>query len=259
MTANTTALTYNGYISQIATMAVVNTTTESNGLVVGVDPAFNAIIPQMLNYAELRIQRDLDLLQLEYNNTNYNMSTGTNIVQVSVDDFVTIQTVSYAPSVTGGASIPVMPVSKNFIQNVASAASTDGPPQYWAVFGGDSTGSQYQNLLFGPSPDQNYRIYITGTQRMPTLYNYANGTQCNNNTNWISTYLPDLLIAASMIYISGFQRNFGRMSDDPTIALSWEAQYQNLLTSAKTENYRARWESGAWSSSSPSPIAAPTR
>ena len=71
-------------------MAVVNTTTESNGLVVGVDPAFNAIIPQMLNYAELRIQRDLDLLQLEYNNTNYNMSTGTNIVQVSVDDFVTI-------------------------------------------------------------------------------------------------------------------------------------------------------------------------
>ena len=57
-TPNTTPLTYNGYVTQIGTMAVVNTTTNS-GVVVGVDAAFNNIIPQMLNYAELRIQRDL--------------------------------------------------------------------------------------------------------------------------------------------------------------------------------------------------------
>lgn len=261
MTANTTALTYNGYISQIATMAVVNTTTQSNGLIVGADAAFNAIIPQMLNYSELRIQRDLDLLQLEYQNNNYNMTAGNHTVNISVDDFVTIQTVLYASLVTGGAGIPIMPVSKQFIQNVASTSGlgAEGPPQYWAVFGGGATGSLYQQLMFGPIPDQSYSLYITGTQRMPTLYNYANGAQCNNNTNWISTYLPDLLIAASLVYLSGFQRNFGRMSDDPGMALSWEQQYQNLLASAKVENYRSRWEGGAWSSSSPSPIAAPTR
>ena len=57
----TNALTYNDYVTQIGVLAVVNTTT-SSGVVVGDDTAFNAIIPQMLNYAELRIQRDLDLM-----------------------------------------------------------------------------------------------------------------------------------------------------------------------------------------------------
>ena len=66
---NPVALTYNGYITQIATLAVVNTTTTA-GIVVGVDAPFNAIIPQMLNYAELRIQRDLDLLPTKYNTTS---------------------------------------------------------------------------------------------------------------------------------------------------------------------------------------------
>ena len=74
---NTTPLTYNGYVTQIATLAVVNTTT-SGGVVVGVDAAFNSIIPQMLNYAELRIQRDLDLLPLVTSNTSYSLTTGSN-------------------------------------------------------------------------------------------------------------------------------------------------------------------------------------
>ena len=61
MPANTIPLTYNLYVTQIATMAVVETQVVT-GVVTGVDQAFNDIIPQMLNYAELRIQRDLDLL-----------------------------------------------------------------------------------------------------------------------------------------------------------------------------------------------------
>lgn len=87
MTAATNPLTYNDYVSQIATLAVVNTTT-SSGVVVGVDAEFNALIPQMLNYAELRIQRDLDLLPSQ-TSLSYNISIGTNLLQLPVDDFVT--------------------------------------------------------------------------------------------------------------------------------------------------------------------------
>jgi hypothetical protein len=46
-----TPLTWNGFVTQIATMAVVNTTTV-NGVIVGVDDAFNEILPQLTNYAE---------------------------------------------------------------------------------------------------------------------------------------------------------------------------------------------------------------
>ena len=256
-TPNTTPLTYNGYVTQIGTMAVVNTTTNS-GVVVGVDAAFNNIIPQMLNYAELRIQRDLDLLP-SLNAKTYTLSYGVNQLQISVNDFVTLQTVE----VTGndGSSYPLTPVSKELIQNVYGISSTVAPPVYFAMYGGDAStgGDTYNNVIFGPYPDNNYTVTITGTSRLPTLYQFANTAQAGTNTTFISTYLPDLLVMASMVYISAYQRNFGRESDDPQMAQSYESQYQALLKSAGVEEYRKKFAASAWSSMSPAVVATPNR
>ena len=256
-TPNTTPLTYNAYVTQIGTMAIVNTMT-SSGVVVGVDAAFNNMIPQMLNYAELRIQRDLDLLQ-SVNAKTYTLSYGVNQLQISVNDFVTLQTIE----ITGndGLSYPLTPVSKELIQNVYGISSTVAPPIYFAMYGGDgaSGGNVYTNIIFGPYPDNNYSVLITGTSRLPTLYQYANATQANTNTTFISTYLPDLLIMASMIYISAYQRNFGRQSDDPAMAQSYESQYQMLLKSAGVEEFRKKFAASAWTSLSPPVAATPNR
>jgi hypothetical protein len=256
-TPATTPLTYNGYVSQIATMAVVNTTT-SSGVVVGVDPAFNAIIPQMLNYAELRIQRDLDLLPSQTTNTSYNLTSGSNTLSISVNDFVTLQTVSL---VSGTAQIPLLPVTKEYLQNVWNDSSYLSQPQYFAVYGGDlaTAGNTSQNIIVGPYPNSAYSLVITGTIRMPTLYQYATPSQAGTSTTFISTYLPDMLIMASMVYISAYQRNFGRMSDDPAMAQSYEGQYQVLLRGATGEEYRKKFEASAWTSYSTSPPATPTR
>jgi len=258
-TPNTTPLTYNGYVTQIATMAVVNTTT-SNTVVVGVDPSFNNIIPQMLNYAELRIQRDADLLPLLTTNSSYSFTTGTNLLQLSVNDFVTIQTVSV---VNGTATTPLLPTTKEFLQNTYNDSSSlyRGAPQYFAMYGGDSAtgGATYQNIVVGPYPDQYYSVLLTGTIRMPSLYEFATPAYAGVSTTFISAYLPDLLIMASMIYISAFQRNFGRQSDDPAMAQSYESQYQTLLKGAITEEYRKKMQAAAWSSTSSSPVATPTR
>lgn len=254
---NTTPLTYNGYVTQIATLAVVNTTT-TNSIVVGVDPAFNAIIPQMLNYAELRIQRDLDLLPSQITNTTYTLSVGTNVLSVSVNDFVTLQTVSI---VSGTETSPLLPVTKQFLQNVYNDSSSLATPMYFAIYGGDAStfGNTYQNIIVGPYPDQSYPLLLTGTARMPTLYQYATTANANTSTTFISTNLPDLLLMASMIYISGFQRNFGRQSDDPAMSQSYESQYKALLAGAQPEEYRKKFEASAWSSNSQSPVATPTR
>ena len=258
-TPNTTPLTYNGYVTQIATLAVVNTTT-TNSVVVGVDPAFNAIIPQMLNYAELRIQRDMDLLPSQITNSTYSLSTGTNTLSVSVNDFVTLQTVAV---VSGTATTPLLPVTKQFLQNVYNDSSSNyqAMPMYFSVYGGDAStfGNTYQNILVGPYPDQSYPLLLTGTVRMPTLYQYATTANAGTSTTFISTNLPDLLIMASMIYISGFQRNFGRQSDDPAMSQSYESQYKALLAGAMPEEYRKKFEASAWSSNSQSPVATPTR
>ena len=64
---------------------------------------------------------------------------------------------------------------------------------------------------------------------------------------------------ASMIFISAYQRDFGRQSDDPQMAMSYEAQYNALLKGATVEEFRKKFESVGWTSMSPSPVAAPTR
>ena len=260
MAVNTTPLTYNAYVTQIATLAIYQTTTVA-GVVTPSDTFFATLIPQMLNYAELRIQRDVDLLPLETQKSGYSTTIGSKTVQIPQDDFITLQTLTY---VSGTQKIPVLPVSKTYIQNVYPDDSVKGPPVNWAVLGGDQGTSgpeypTYQNLLIGPAADLVYSLYVTGTTRIPTLNTYANTGQAGTNYTFISAYLPDLLITASMIYISSAQRNFGRASDDPQMAVTYESQYQALLEGAKKENYRARWQAAGWSSSSQPPAATAAR
>ena len=67
------------------------------------------------------------------------------------------------------------------------------------------------------------------------------------------------MIMASMVYISAYQRNFGRANDDPQMAVTYESQYQTLLKSALSEENRKKFEAAAWSSQSQSTTATPTR
>ena len=64
---------------------------------------------------------------------------------------------------------------------------------------------------------------------------------------------------ASMIYVSAYQRNFGRANDDPQMAVSYESQYQALKASALSEENRKKFEAAAWSSQGVSSSATPTR
>ena len=243
MTApQTNPLTYNLYVTQIANMAVVDTTTVS-GVVQGVDSAFNILIPSMLNYAELRIQRDLDLLPSQTSRT-YTLTTGSNQLQLDVDDFVTVQTIAVT---SGGNTYPLLPSTKEFLQNVYGASGSTDMPAYFAMYGGDLStgGNTYNNIIVGPYPDQNYPVTVTGTVRLPSLYQNATTALAGSATTFISTYLPDLLVQASMIYVAQYQRNFGQASNDPAMGPTYELQYQNLLRGAGVEEARKKFSAAA--------------
>jgi hypothetical protein len=251
------ALTYNLYVTQVATMTVVNVQTV-NGVVVGVDDAFNNLIPQMLNYAELRIQRDLDLTQAQVTGIAYSLTTGSPMLDIPLEDFIVIQTIGVD---VNGLRMPLMPVTREFLQNVYPMGSVPGAPLYFAITGGDpaTSGNTTRGLLFGPPPDMDYPVYIGGTRRMDTLYEKATPALAATATTFISSQLPDLLLQASMIYISQYQRNFGAASNDPQMGPTYEAQYQNLLRMAMLEEARKRFQAAAWTSQPPAPAASPTR
>lgn len=236
------SLNYSSYVQQIATMAVVPVT----------DPNFTIIIPSMIDYAELRMQRDLDFLSTQTSNSSYSFTPGNNTLTIPSTGFVVMQTIEVIDG--SGNSTTLLAVGKEYIQNVYGNGSTSGLPQYFAVYGGDAatTGLTSQNIIVGPTPNSGYNVRLTGTIRSTPL-------SAGNPTTFISTYLPDLFVMASMIYISAYQRNFGRINDDPAMAQTYESQYQGLLKSAMVEENRKKFQSAAWTSYSPSPFAAPTR
>ena len=236
----TTGLNYTQYVTQIATMAVVEPT----------DPAFQTILPMMISYSENRMYRDLDFLFTSISNTNYACTVGSRNISVPPGTFVVPEQINIiTPAGTtnpdNGTRVPLLPVTKEYLDAVYGNSQSKAQPQYFAVF------DDYQFLL-GPYPDAAYTVEIVGTIRPDSL-------SLTNATTFISLYLPDLFIMASMVYISAYQRNFGRANDDPQMAITYESQYQTLLKSALMEENRKKFEAAAWSSQSPSPVATPTR
>lgn len=261
MTINTNPLSYNSYVTQMGVMAVVMT-QDAGGVQQFVDPAAQTILPQMLNYAELRIQRDLDLLPSQTSN-NYTLTQGVNLFPLPIDDFITVQTIQVVQ--LNGATVinstPMVPVSREFIQNCYGSPVNAGTPKYFAMVG-DSFGNgadTNNNILMGPVPNFAYTISVTGTIRTPSLYKYGTAGIADTSYTYISTYYPDLLIMASMVYISAFQRNFSATSDQGEMSLSYEKAYLALMTVAKQEENRKKSEGSGWSAYSTPVAATPTR
>lgn len=255
----TTGLTYSTYVTQIATMAVV---AEN-------DPAFVTILPQMITYAENRMYRDIDFMftstslhgvSFVLTPGNRNLSFNINLASNSDSQsgtFVVSEQINLLTDAEGNAAdttnpdacvrVPLLPTTKEFLDAVygSSLAANQGQPQYFVPFN--------ETLFFvGPVPDQAYPVEVVGTYR-------PNSLSSTNTTTFISQYLPDVFIMASMIYISAYQRNFGRANDDPQMAVTYESQYQALLKSAIVEEARKKFDAAGWSSQSPATVATPTR
>jgi len=243
----TTGLSYNGsvagtmsYVQQIAELAVVDQT----------DANYVAILPAMITYAENRMYRDLDFLFTSTSITGYSITNGSRQIIIPdgtlvVSEQINIITPAGQSNPDAGTRTPLLATTKEYLDAVYGSSSYTGTPQYFVPFN--------DNLfLVGPFADQNYYVEIVGTYRPSSL-------SAANPTTFISLYLPDVFIMASMIYISAYQRNFGRQSDDPQMAQSYEAQYTALLKGAAVEEARKKFEAAAWSSQSPAVVASPSR
>lgn len=268
----TTGLSFNGtpntgasYITQIATMAVVDQA----------DPNFLKILPAMLSYAENRIYREVDFLFSSISTTAYSLTTGNRQLSVPAGTFVVPEQINVLLPIgvtdpNAATRHPLLPTTKEYLDAVYGDYSSLAMPKCFCPF---------DDYLFyvGPFPDQNYTVEIVGTYRPQSLGpgsldstflnnyqtytgsaypNYANTT----TTTFISLYLPELLVMASMVYIAAYQRNFSSASgNDPQMPVTYETQYQALLKSALEEENRKKFEAAAWSSQGVSKFATPTR
>lgn len=107
-------------------------------------------------------------------------------------------------------------------------------------------------LVYAPTADAAYSVELTG------LYQPA-PISASNQSTYLSTWYPDLLIDRAMVYLSGaLMRNFGAMAEDPKMAMAWEAKYQQDLQGAIAEEQRRRSQGVGWSQNMATPLTAPS-
>jgi hypothetical protein len=238
--------TYDSFQSALAQMmAIPNANTAS--------PNFVAILPTIIDYAEQRCYRDLDLLN------------ATLTIDSALTPLTRLQSLAPVPPSTSlpililenfnlvldtGERIQLYPTSREWIDSIYGGPQSAGMPQFYGMV-------DDQDIVLGPWPDLAYDCEFVGKFRPTPLYDAApqDGTQ----TTYLTSVLPDLFLAAAMVSAAGYQKNFGAQSDDPKMAMAWETQYQTLLMPAKIEEMRKKQH--GWmaltSQSSPPPTSPP--
>ena len=212
---------------------------------------FNNILPRCFEYVENRIYRELDLISAR--TVDSSTSLTANVRTVTLPTAINLYVVQGVNVISPASTSPAAgvrnrlePVSKDvldFIWPIEQGGSSNTLPTYYALLNPTT-------LIVAPTPDAAYQLEYTGIIR-PTILSST------NTSNYITLTYPELYIAAAMVFMSGFQRDFGSQSDDPMKAQSWESQYQILKVSALEEEQRRKTQGPNWSAFSPTPQSTP--
>ena len=212
---------------------------------------YTTIFPAAVQYAENRIYRELNFLATRTVDSPTNFVSGNRefILPTSSHTLLVIEGVSAVTPVgstlTNGKQNILEEVSLDYIDSTWPDATVQGVPDSWAM-------KNETTLVVKPTPDQNYNVAITGTFRPAAM-------SSTNQTSYIGNVYPDLLVAAVMVFMAGYQRDYGAQSDDPKLAQSWETQYQTQFKSALDEEQRRKGAGIGWSPFQPAAEATPQR
>lgn len=197
--------------------------------------------------ANLTLGGDFVITVVDANNFTIVATTNANapktVIYIGSGIFVVCSEIR--PIVGGVKQQPLEPVTRAFLDFVWPSDASPGAnivPEKWCP-------NDQATFLVGPAPDQAYPFEAVGTMRIPQL-------SSSNYQNFLTINFADLYVALSMVFLFGYQRDFGAQSDDPKSAQSWENQYQTLKGSAATEEARKRFADLVQSPSNPTSVQA---
>ena len=238
---------YPTYITNVANLIDVAATIINPALAApSSDPNFNNAIAESIFTTELRIQRDIDLLSTVRTDDTATLTASSRRFTFPTDVGTWVVVDQVALVIAGVRQPQLTPVTREVMSAIYPSDTPLGTPSiplYWCPVDGASG-------LVGPAPDSNYPIEVVGTQRITPL-------SATNTSNWLTLYMPDLYMAASLQFWAGYQRDYGAQSDDPKMALSWGQSYEELMTPALKEEMRKKFLSIGAGAKQPSPVATP--
>jgi len=216
------------------------------------DSGLATVLPNAIDDAEQRLYRELDLVNTSVRDNSAALTAGvrnftlpSSLGTFIVTDEINIITPAGTTNPESGTRNALIPSSEEVLNMLWPSVAGSAVPQYFAIVNQDL-------IIVGPWPNAAYQVEVVGTQRPAPL-------SASNSTTILSVYFPDLFVAASMVFISGYMKNFGAAVDDPKMAVTWESHYQTLLQSAQTEEARKKFTGSGWSSRGQEPMATPPR
>lgn len=215
------------------------------------EPDFTAILPAALQDAEQRIYLDLDFLNTRTVNSGSTFTAGSRLFTLPTTPS-TIMVLQGVAAITPAGAAPSLgtrnqlePVSLDYIDSTWPTESITGVPDAWAM-------RDDASIVVKPTPAGAYVAELTGMFR-PTPMSAANPATYIGNT------YPQLLVAACMVFLAGWQRDYGQQSDDPKLAVSWKDIYGSQLELAMNEEQRRKGQGVGWAPFSETPKAVPPR
>lgn len=210
------------FVARLANTAVFDPT----------DPDFLAMVPQAIEHAELRCARDLDPIVARARWPGV-LAPGASSFVVPAE-CVAVRAVWLS---VGGAWRRLDRRGVEFLR-LYSGDGVAGVPRYWGTLDGVT-------VDLAPGWAAGGAVEIDYTRRL-------NGMSEAVPETWLGTWVPDLLFAAAMVFVAGYQKDFGAQAAD---GVSWEALYRTALESAVVEE-RRRKADGPWDNSRTPPVSA---
>lgn len=245
------SLTYATYKTTLATLTAISET----------DADFLAILPEVIDYSEGRIYRELSMLVEDVADSSEStvaLTRGVNI-PTAIGRFQIVTGINViTPAATApdsGTRNPCTPVSRAVLDRAwPSTTGATVPTDFCYASQASAIGVSGQpDIIFGPWPDAAYRVEVVG-KVIPTPLS------ASTTSTFLSLYLPDVLVAGSMVFLAGgYMKNWGAQASDPKEGQSWETQFQTLMKSASDWEARKRFASGSWTSAALEPTAQPQR
>jgi len=233
------SLTWSSFVTDLANLMVVSPT----------DTNYLTVLPNIIDDSEQRIYRECDFLRTIVVSSTVSLSSDTRGVTLpSSVTCVVVESVSVLSTTAVPSRTSLTPASKewlNIVYPTATSSSSTAVPLYFAML-------TDQTMLVAPPAGTTHDLEITVTTRPTAL-------SSTNTTTYLTTNLPDLFMAASMVFANAYLKNFAATADDPQAPVTWEKHYVTLRESAIQEEQRKRFGSQGWTSKSVAPIATPPR
>lgn len=190
-------------------------------------------IPAIIEYAEQRMYRELDLLGTFETVAGTPLVSGTRTTAVP-SGMIVVQGLNV---LVAGRRYPLARISVDALNWMWPDPTATDLPRLFAM-------PDNVSVLLAPTPGAIYSTEFLGTFRPTAL-------SSTTTTTLLTLYVPDAFVLCSMVFLSSY--------GDPSQAVVWEAQYQASKNSTDMEAARQKAQGSQWQPYSPTKEATPPR